>query len=144
MFYEALDRDRCLVIFEGYRVGSWDHHILRHYWYRLNMVDFTGGYYGVLLQDFRGVTLGYQLLPTISNNVVDIVVRNWVSLVEGCVTEPDGKGRELLHSATFFYTQDGLVASTDPEWLQGVFNTLARLSNRLGVHTNVSKIDRMF
>ena len=61
------------------------------------------GYYGVALRDFRGVTQGYQFLPTIFNLVMDAVVRNWVSLVAGAVAEPDGRRREVLHGATFFY-----------------------------------------
>ena len=71
-----MDRERCLEIFEGYRVGTWDHHILCHYWYRFTMVDPTGGYYGTALRDFWGVTQGYQLSPNIFNVVMDAVVRN--------------------------------------------------------------------
>ena len=68
------------------------------------MVDCTGRYYGVALQDFRGVNQGYQLSSTIFNVVMDEVVRNWVSLVAGDVVEPDGMVREVLYCATFFYT----------------------------------------
>ena len=67
------------------------------------MVDLLGRYYGVALQYFQRVTQGYQLLSTIFNVVMDAVVRNWVSLVAGAVAEPDGRGREVLHGATFFY-----------------------------------------
>ena len=55
------------------------------------------------LREFRGVTQGYQLSSTFFNVVMDAVVRNWVPLVEGAVTEPYGRGREVLHGATFFY-----------------------------------------
>ena len=40
----------------------------------------------------------------IFNKVVDAVVRNWVSLMLGCVAEPDGRGKEVLYCVTFFYT----------------------------------------
>ena len=40
---------------------------------------------------------------TIFNVVMDAVVCNWISLVTGAVAEPDGRGREMLHGATFFY-----------------------------------------
>ena len=56
-------------------------------------MDRTGGYYDALLRDFQGVNLGYQLLPTVFNMVMDAVVRNWVSLVDEGVAEPDGGGR---------------------------------------------------
>ena len=87
--FEAVDRYRCLNILEGYGVGAWYHHILCHYWYRLTMVDRTGGYYGTSLRSFQGMTQGYLLYPTILNKVVDAVVCNWVSLVVGGVEEPD-------------------------------------------------------
>ena len=67
------------------------------------MVDRTGGYQGVALQDFWGVIQGYQLLSTIFNVVMDAVVCNWISLVTGAVAEPDGRVREVLHGNTFFY-----------------------------------------
>ena len=35
--------------------------------------------------------------------------------------------------------KDGLVASNDPEWLQGVFDTLTGLFYRVGIQTNVRK-----
>ena len=35
--------------------------------------------------------------------------------------------------------EDGLVASTDPEWLQGEFDTLTGLFDRVGIRTNASK-----
>ena len=47
------------------------------------MVARTGRYYSAALQGFQGVNQGYLLSPTIFNNVVDAVVRNWVSLVFG-------------------------------------------------------------
>ena len=67
------------------------------------MVDRTGGYYGVALQDFGGVTQGEQLSSTIFNVVMDAVVCNWVSLVAGAAEEPYVRGREVLHGTTFFY-----------------------------------------
>ena len=47
--YGALDRYRCLEIFEGYIVGLWDHHIIHNYWYMLTIVARTGRYYGTAL-----------------------------------------------------------------------------------------------
>ena len=44
--YDALDRNRCMDILAGYRVGPWYHRILRHCWDRLTMVDFIGCCYG--------------------------------------------------------------------------------------------------
>ena len=38
-----------------------------------------------------------------------------------------------------FYADDGMVASSDPGWLQGAFNTLIGLFDRVGLHTNFGK-----
>ena len=40
-------------------------------------------------------------------------------------------GREVRHLINFFYVGDGLVALTDPVWLQGAFDTLAWLFGRV-------------
>ena len=94
--YEALGRDRCLEIFEGYAVGTRAHHALRHYWYRLTMVALTDRYYGVALRGFQGVTQGYPLSQTIFNVAVDSVICNWVSLVFGGAGGQEQWVREVL------------------------------------------------
>ena len=43
--YDALNRDRCLEILEGYGAVTQDRRIFREYWYRLPMVSHAGGYY---------------------------------------------------------------------------------------------------
>ena len=45
-------------------------------------------------------------------------------------------GREGQHCDTFFYTDDGLVASTDPEFLQGYFDTLTGIFNIVRLREN--------
>lgn len=45
--------------------------------------------------------------------------------------EPDdaimGLGANILIRTALFYAYDGMLGSTDPEWLQGAFNTLSGL-----------------
>ena len=98
-----------------------------------------GGYYGVALLVFWGLTQGYLLSPIIFNAVVDTVVRNWVSLVAGYAGVQDRLGREVLHCTAFFYMGYSLVASTDPEWMQGASESLTGLFERVGLWTNTSK-----
>ena len=65
------------------------------------------------------MTQGDPLSPTIFNVVVDAVVRKWVN---GIVEEAEARGetgREGRHQAVLFYTDDGMVVSLDPAWLQG-------------------------
>ena len=38
-----------------------------------------------------------------------------------------------------FYADDGMVASLDPAWLQGAFNALVGLFDRVGLQKNVRK-----
>ena len=38
-----------------------------------------------------------------------------------------------------FYANDGLVSSTEPEWLQGVFYTLSGMFDRVVLWTDIGK-----
>ena len=62
--------------------------------------------------------------------VVDAVVRHWVT---GFIAEAEARGelvKEGKHQAALFYAVDGMVASSDPGWIQGAFNTLVSLLDR--------------
>ena len=48
-------------------------------------------------------------------------------------------GREVQIRASFFYVDNGLIASTRPEWLQGAFDTLTGLFDQVGLQTNIVK-----
>ena len=52
-------------------------------------------------------------------------------------------GKDGRHQAALFYADDGVVASSDPRWLQWAFNSLVGLFERLGLRTNVGKTVRM-
>ena len=49
----------------------------------------------------------------------------------------------MQHRGAVFYIDDGMVAFTDPDWLQGTFNTLTGLLNIAGLLTNNRKMVRM-
>ena len=55
------------------------------------------------------------------------------------VEERGERGKEGRHQAALLYTDDGMVASSDPRWLQGAFNTLVGLFDRVVLRTNVRK-----
>ena len=47
--------------------------------------------------------------------------------------------QRLTAKAAFFYSDNGVVSSTDPGWLQLVFDFLTGLFDRVGLRTNVCK-----
>ena len=76
---------------------------------------------------------GDPLSPTIFNVVMDMVVRHQVT---GVILDAEEQGelrKEGRHQVALFYTYDGMVDSYDPQWLQGDFNTLAGLFDRVGL-----------
>ena len=141
--YEALDWSRCLEILEGYGVGPCAQRLLQTYWRRLTLVARASGYYGTAFQRARGVTQGDPLSPTIFNVVVDAVVKHWVTVVVEGGEERGERGQEGRHQAVLFYADNGMVALLDPCWLQGTFNSLVGLFDRVGLQTNVRKAVNM-
>ena len=85
------------------------------------------------------MTQGDPLSPTIFNAVVDAVVRHWVTLVVKEAETSGERGREGRYQAALFYADDGMVASSDPRWLQWVFTTLVGLFDRVRLNKNTGK-----
>ena len=137
--YDALDRFRCLDILKGYGVGPRARRILQTYWRRLTMVVRSGEYYGTAFKGEHGVTQGDPLYPTIFNVVLDAVVRHWATGVIADAEEQGKMGKEGRHQSALFYADNGMVASSDPRWLQGDFNTMVGLFDRVGLQKNVGK-----
>ena len=82
------------------------------------MVSRAGGYYGASFKRAQVVTQGDPLSPTILNVVVDAVVRNWVAVIVEGAEEQGERGKEGRHQNSLFYVEDGMVASSDPQWLR--------------------------
>ena len=99
------------------------------------MVARAGSYYGKGFKGERGVTQGDPLSPTIFNMVVDAVVRHCLQIATQEAERRGERGRELRHMAALFYADDGMVASTDPHWLQWAFQVLIGLFDRMGLKT---------
>ena len=103
------------------------------------MVARAGGYYGEAFKGARGFTQGDPLSPTFSNVVVDAVVRHWIDGLVSETKEKGDTGREGRHKSAVFYANDGMVASSDPAWIQGAFSALVAIFDRVGLRTNVGK-----
>ena len=71
--------------------------------------------------------------------VVDAVIRHWVMVVAATKAVVGGLGATIQDLTAYFYVGGGIVASTQPERLQGVFNVLTDLSDRVGFRSNTRK-----
>ena len=67
------------------------------------------------------------------------MVRRWVTVVIAGAEERGERGKKGRHHADILYTGNGMVASSDPHWLQGAFNILVGLFDRVVLWTNVGK-----
>ena len=103
------------------------------------MVARAGSYYGKEFKGERGVTQGDPLSATIFNVVVDAVVRHWLQIATQEAERRGERGREGRHQAALFYADDGMIASSDPRWLQWAFTVLVGLFDRAGLKTNRKK-----
>ena len=120
-----------------------------------------GGYYGEPLRGERGVTQWESLLPTIFNVVVDTVVCYWEYLMEEGTDRGDRSCDEATHPErrairvcgdgqrrteeglniweAILYEDDGMLDSTNPGWLQTIFDTLTGLFEQVGLKKNSEK-----
>ena len=71
--------------------------------------------------------------------VVDAVVRHWLQLATQEAERREEQGREGQHKAALFYAGDGMLALSDPRWLQWAFTVLVGLFDRVGLKTNQQK-----
>ena len=103
------------------------------------MVERAGRYYGTAFRGARGVTQGDPIYTTIFNVVVYAVVIHWVTVMIEGVEERGERGQEGRYEVTLLYADDGIFASSDPRWIQGSFNILVGLFDRVGLRKNLSK-----
>ena len=75
--------------------------------------------------------------------VVDVVVQHWLFLATKEAERRGKQEREGRHQAALFYADDGMIASSDPWWLQWAFTILVGLFDRVGLKTNQRKTASM-
>ncbi len=73
-----MDRERCLLVLEGYGAGPNTRRLIRHFWDEAQMVVRASGNYGVPFKAGRGVTQGGPLSAKLFNLLVDAVAREWL------------------------------------------------------------------
>ena len=88
-----------------------------------------GGYFGILFKGYHGVTQVDPLSPTIFNVVMDAVIRSWVAVVAPSEDGTEKLGVSIKDLEVYFYSNRGLVTSTQTDWLKRAFEVLVRLFN---------------
>ena len=82
------------------------------------------------------MTQGKPLLPTIFNVVVDAVICHWVMVMTPIEAGMGGLGLTIIDLAAYFYADNGVVASSQPERLQRAFDVLTGLFDWVSLRTN--------
>jgi len=76
--FDAMDRERCLLLLEGYGAGPNMCRLIRNFWDEATNVCRASGNYGAPFKAGRGVTQGGPLSAKLFNVLVDAVVREWL------------------------------------------------------------------
>jgi hypothetical protein len=142
--FDLMDWERCIMILEGYGAGPRMIRLIRGYWRNAIMVCRALGKYGTPFKAGHSMTQGGPLSAKLFNIMVDDVACKWFrELREG----GDYKEWELdeLMSTFFaiFYVDDVYLALRDTEFLQRTLDLLVSLFARVGLETNVSKMQTM-
>ena len=95
------------------------------------MVSKASGYFRSLFKGYQGVTQGNPLPPMIFKIVMDTVIHHWVTVVTPSEEGTGELGMAITYLATYFYTDNGLEASLQPERLQREFDVLTGLFERV-------------
>ena len=138
--FDAMDRERCLLLLEGHGAGPNMRRLIRHFWDEATNVCRASGTYGAPFKAGRGVTQGGPLLAKLFNIMVDAVVREWLRLLrEEMVMEEEEMDELMATLFAIFYVDDAYIASRDPVFLQRAIDGLVSAFERVGLETNTFK-----
>ena len=142
--FDAMDREHCLMILEGYGAGPNMLWLICNFWSNAIMVCWASEYYGAPFRAGQGVTQGGPLSAELFNILVDTVVWEcFRRLCEESVLE-EGESDHLMDTFfAVFYVDDAYLASRDPEFLQRAIDLIVELFARVGLETNVTKTQAM-
>jgi hypothetical protein len=142
--FDSMDRERCILILEGYGAGPRMIRLIRGYWRNAIMVCRALGNYGTPFKAGRGVTQGGPLSAKLFNIMVDAVAREWIRDPQEGGGYEEWELDDLISTFfTIFYVDDAYLASRDPEFLQRALDFLVSLFERVGLEMNVSKTQTM-
>jgi hypothetical protein len=142
--FDAMDRERCILILEGYGARPWLVCLVQTYWRDGIMVCRASGYYGTPFKASRGVTQGGPLSAKLFNILVDAVVREWFwQSQESGEYKEDELSEMMTMLFAIFYVNDAYLASWDAGSLQHALDILVNLFERVGLQMNTSKTQTM-
>ena len=75
--FDSMDRERCIMILEGYGAGPRMIWLIWGYWGNAIMVCRASGNYGTSFKVGHGVTQGGPLSAKLFNTLVNTVAREW-------------------------------------------------------------------
>ena len=107
------------------------------------MVARYRGYYGPTFKGYHRVTQGYPLYTKLFNVVMDAVIRHWVAMAAATEEGIDGLNLSIQDLVAYFYSDNGLIASTQPERTHQALNILTGLFDKVGLRTNTEKMMSM-
>ncbi len=142
--FDAMDRERCLMVLEGYGAGPRMIRLIRGFWRDAIMVCRVAGNYGTAFKAGRGVTQGGPLSAKLFNIIVDAVVWEWFhQLWLGREYDEMEFAEYIATLFAIFYVDDAYLASWDPEFLQYALTHLVCLFKCIGLQTNTTKTQTM-
>jgi hypothetical protein len=105
--FDAMDRERCLLLLEGHGAGPNMRRLIHHFWDKATNVCRSLGNYGVPFKAGRGVTQGALLSAKLFNILVDAVVREWLRLLrDEMVMEEEELDEMMATLFVIFYVDD--------------------------------------
>ncbi len=142
--FDAMDREWCILILEGYGAGPRLVRLVQTYWRDAIMVYQALGYYSIAFKAGHGVTQGGPLSAKLFNISVNAVVREWLlQLREGREYDVDELLEMMAAFFAIFYVDNAYLASRDAGFLQHALNILVNLFKRVGLWTNTLKTQTM-
>ena len=144
--FDAMDRERCLLILEGHGAGLNMRRLVRHFWDEATNVCRASGNYGTPFKAGRCVTQEGPLSAKLFNIMVDAVVREWMRLLrkEWEMEMEEEELDELMETLfVIFYVDDAYIASWDPVFLQRAIDGLVTAFERVGMETNTKETQAM-
>jgi hypothetical protein len=142
--FNAMDRERCLLILEGYGVGLNMVRLICTFWRDATMVCRRLRNYGGPFHAGQGVTQEGPLSPKLFNILVDAVLGEWLrQLCDSCIMDPDELDLLMAAFSAIFYVDEAYLAAWDPNFLQVALTSLVSLFERVGLETNIKKTQTM-